>query len=176
MAAALAIPFVTAGGAPFPDRNLILFLTFAVILITLVGQGLLLPAVIRALGLARTGHREYAAERAEEYKVRREAAVAAAAHLDRLAASGTVSHDVIEWMRAYLRHRLERIEHGNDGNEGHRRLRRLHDDVELMMIRTERDHINRRYRDGFLLDAARRRIERELDLREAELLNERTLE
>ena len=176
MAAALAIPLVTASGAPFPDRNLILFLTFSVILITLVGQGLMLPTVIRLLGLAHTGRREHAAERADEYKVRREAAIAAAAHLDRLAAAGTVSPEIIDWMRTYLRHRLIRIEHGNDGNEGHRRLRRLHDDVELMMIRTERDHINRRYRDGFLLDAARRRIERELDLRESELLNERPAE
>ena len=176
IAAALALPLVTASGAPFPDRNLILFLTFSVVIITLVGQGLMLPAVIRALGLARTGHREHLAERAEEYKVRREAAVAAAAHLDQLAGAGNVSREVLEWMRIYLRHRLERIEHGSDGNEGHRRLRRLHDDVELLMIGTERRHINARYRGGFLLDAARRRIERELDLREAELLNERAAE
>ena len=48
LAAALAIPFTTVNGQPFPDRDLILFLTFAVILATLVGQGLMLPAVIRA--------------------------------------------------------------------------------------------------------------------------------
>jgi monovalent cation/hydrogen antiporter len=50
LAAALAIPFVTERGQPFPHRDLILILTFAVILVTLVGQGLLLPTVIRALG------------------------------------------------------------------------------------------------------------------------------
>jgi len=176
MAAALAIPFATAGGAPFPDRDLIVFLSFSVILITLVGQGLLLPAVIRALGLAHTGRREHATERADEYKVRREAALAAASRLDELAASRSVSRDVIEWMRVYLRHRLERIDHGSDGDEHRRRLRNQHDDVELLLIRTERGHINGRYRDGFLTDAARRRIERELDLREAELLNERITE
>jgi monovalent cation/hydrogen antiporter len=45
LAAALAIPLTTASGQPFPDRNLILFLTFSVIVVTLVGQGLLLPTV-----------------------------------------------------------------------------------------------------------------------------------
>jgi CPA1 family monovalent cation:H+ antiporter len=47
--AALAIPLATANGQPFPDRDLILVVTFSVILVTLVGQGLMLPAVIRAL-------------------------------------------------------------------------------------------------------------------------------
>ena len=47
LAAALAIPFTTSAGEPFPGRDLILFLTFSVILVTLVGQGLLLPSVIR---------------------------------------------------------------------------------------------------------------------------------
>src|SRR5215470_15228584 len=58
LAAALAIPFATASGAPFPDRDLILFVTFAVILVTLVGQGLLMPAVVRWLGLVRAGRHE----------------------------------------------------------------------------------------------------------------------
>ncbi len=58
LAAALAIPFATVSGQPFPDRDLILFITFCVILATLVGQGLLLPIVIRALGLAHAGNRE----------------------------------------------------------------------------------------------------------------------
>src|SRR5215470_12279690 len=58
LAAALAIPFTTASGAPFPDRDLILFVTFSVILVTLVGQGLLMPAVVRWLGLVRAGRHE----------------------------------------------------------------------------------------------------------------------
>jgi CPA1 family monovalent cation:H+ antiporter len=43
LAAALAIPLTTAAGAPFPNRDLILFITFGLIIVTLVGQGLLLP-------------------------------------------------------------------------------------------------------------------------------------
>src|SRR3954451_23216782 len=50
LAAALAIPLTTADGTPFPYRDLILFLTFAIIPVTLVGQGLMFPSVIRALG------------------------------------------------------------------------------------------------------------------------------
>ena len=55
LAAALALPLETDAGAPFPGRDLILFLTFSVILATLVGQGLTLPFVIRMLGLEDDG-------------------------------------------------------------------------------------------------------------------------
>ncbi|TVT43726.1 Na+/H+ antiporter [Hymenobacter setariae] len=50
LAAALAIPLLGAGGQPFPLRNLLIFITFVVILVTLVGQGLTLPLLIRWLG------------------------------------------------------------------------------------------------------------------------------
>src|SRR5467141_1767243 len=53
LAAALAIPLITGVGAPFPSRDLIIFITFGVIIITLVGQGLLLPSIVHWLGLAR---------------------------------------------------------------------------------------------------------------------------
>lgn len=52
LAAAISLPETLADGSPFPQRNLILFLTFSVILVTLVLQGLTLPLLIRALGLA----------------------------------------------------------------------------------------------------------------------------
>ena len=47
LAAALALPVTVAGGAPFPQRDLILFVTFVVILVTLVGEGLAMPWLIR---------------------------------------------------------------------------------------------------------------------------------
>jgi monovalent cation/hydrogen antiporter len=40
---ALAIPYTLVSGAPFPHRDLILFITFGVIIVTLIGQGLMLP-------------------------------------------------------------------------------------------------------------------------------------
>ncbi len=85
LAAALAIPFATAEGHPFPGRDLILFLTFSVILVTLVVQGLMLPFVIRALGLAHAGRRERHAERVEEQQARQQAIEAGIARLDQLA-------------------------------------------------------------------------------------------
>jgi monovalent cation/hydrogen antiporter len=51
LAAALALPRETDAGAPLPERDLILFITFALILVTVVGQGLSLPYLIRRLGV-----------------------------------------------------------------------------------------------------------------------------
>ena len=173
LAAALAIPFVTATGAPFPGRELILFLTFSVILVTLVGQGLMLPSVIRALGLAHAGRREHEADKAEECDARRQAAIAALSRLDELTAAGNFSEEILRPIRIRQRHRLEHIEHADDLDDRHRNFRDLHDEIEFLLIGTERRHINEQYRRGALTDVSRRRIERELDLREAELLNQR---
>src|SRR6185312_13299934 len=84
LAAALAIPLTTNAGAPFPDRSLIIFLTFAVIFVTLVGQGLALPTVIRWLGLASAGEDERSADREAEYAARREAVQAALQRLEQV--------------------------------------------------------------------------------------------
>src|SRR6185437_15914084 len=54
LAAAIALPQTLANGAPFPQRNLIIFLAFSVIFTTLVLQGLTLPVLVRLLGLAET--------------------------------------------------------------------------------------------------------------------------
>jgi Na+/H+ antiporter len=176
LAAALALPFATAAGAPFPHRDLVLFLVFSVIVVTLVGQGLLLPSVIRALGLAHAGRREHEAELREECEARRQAAITALGRLDELTAAGNFPDDILQPIRTRQRHRLEHIEHGNELDENHRNLRELYDEVEFLVIGAERQYINEQYRAGTLTDVSRRRIERELDLREAELLNKRSAE
>jgi CPA1 family monovalent cation:H+ antiporter len=56
LAAALSIPFTLPGGGDFPQRDLILFITFVVIVLTLLLQGLTLPFVIRRLNLKDTDH------------------------------------------------------------------------------------------------------------------------
>lgn len=173
LAAALAIPFATAGGHPFPNRDLILFLTFSVILVTLVGQGLALPYVIRALGLAHAGRRERRGARAEEHEARRQAIEAALHRLDQLAVERDHAESVITPLRAQHRDRLRRIEHRSDGDDGHKKLAQLHDEIELLVIEAERQRTNDLFCDGKLTDEARRRIERELDLREAHLANQR---
>jgi Na+/H+ antiporter len=169
LAAALAIPFAVDGGRPFPDRDLILFLTFSVILVTLVGQGLMLPAVIRFLGLANAGERELHAARAEELLARRKAIEAAAACLERLAIERGLPDDIVRPLRAAHAARLKHFEQAPEaaGNPQHPTV--SPDEIELLLIGAERQRINELYRQGTLKDEPRRRLEREFDLREANL-------
>jgi CPA1 family monovalent cation:H+ antiporter len=176
LAAALAIPLQIANGEPFPDRDLILFLTFVVILVTLVGQGLTLPVVIRALGLANAGRREHHADATEEFEARRQAVAAATERLKQLSVARALPEPVVKPLLARLRDRLNNLEHRIDGQDGHKRLVELYDEIELTLITAERQVINDLYRGGKLKDEARRRIERELDLREAGLENLRAAE
>ena len=176
LAAALAIPLATVNGQPFPYRDLILFLTFAVILVTLVGQGLMLPWVIRALGLAHAGRRERHTERAEEHMARRQAIEAAIERLDQLAAERHLSEEIVQPIRSHHRDRLKHIKNRSDSDDSHRKLIELRDEIELLLLAAERQKINELFRSGKLKDEARRRIERELDVREAHLTNQRAEE
>jgi len=171
LAAALAIPFTVADGSPFPDRDLILILTFSVLFVTLIGIGLTLPAVVWGLGLANAGRREREAERGEEFKVRRRAIEAAIERLETLAKSRKLPEIVVGPMRAHHLNRLEDLERHNDGNERHKKLAEIGDELELSLIEAERDLANDLYRAGELMDDGRRRIERDLDLRDALLTN-----
>jgi CPA1 family monovalent cation:H+ antiporter len=169
LAAALAIPFTMNDGRPFPDRDLILFLTFAVILVTLVGKGLTLPAVIRVLGLAKAGEQELLTDSTEELGARRRAIEAATERLDQLTVNRQLPDEVVRHLRTKLADRLTHFEglRGQTENQGHRTA--VADEIELALITAERERINELYRMGTLKDEARRRLERELDLREANL-------
>jgi monovalent cation/hydrogen antiporter len=171
LAAALAIPLATESGGPFPERDLILFLTFAVILVTLVGQGLMLPAVIRMLGLAHAGRRERRAERAEELVARRQAIQAAIVRLEEFAAGRGLPQEIVDPIMTRQRERPRHV--GKRGEQGdiNRKFVALHDEIERLVISAERDRINDLYRRGKLKDEARRRIERDLDLRDAHVTN-----
>jgi len=162
LAAALATPFGTANGQPFPDRDLILFLIFAVILVTLVGQELLLPPVIRALGVADTGRSERAAERS----ARRDAIEAALKRLAQLAAERGLAPGLVQSLRGQWSDRL--LDAGR-GDEERKQLTALRNENELLLLTAEREGTNDPFCGGKLTDEARRRIERELDLREAYL-------
>jgi CPA1 family monovalent cation:H+ antiporter len=171
LAAALAIPFFTASGEPFPERDLILFLTFVVILVTLVGQGLLLPLVIRWLGLENAGVLEHAEDRREEFVARRAAVEATLSRIDELDKERRLELDVLERLRAQHGDRLRRVDHRSYVDGDHRAAQELHDQIEFSLIEAERKRVNELYRRGELKDEARRRIERELDLREAQLVS-----
>jgi CPA1 family monovalent cation:H+ antiporter len=173
LAAALAIPLATESGAAFPHRSLIIYLAFVVILVTLVGQGLMLPAVIRWLGLADAGRRERQASRTGEFRAARQAIEAAIDQLSTLAAEQQLPEDIVRPLCAYYRERLTELEAHDDGNEQHRRLVELSDDIRLRLIEAERQLVNRLYREGKLEDEGRRRIERALDLRVADIAAQR---
>jgi monovalent cation/hydrogen antiporter len=174
LAPALALPLAVAGGGPFPDRDLILSPTFSVILVTLVGQGLMQPLVIQALGPINTGLHEQDAARAEEHRARQRAIEAALDTLDKLSQEGCFTSEVVEGMRAQYQDRLRTTRHSGDSDASHGELGAAHDEIELALIEAERHKIYQLFRKGKLNDEARRRIERELDLGEAQLLNDRS--
>jgi CPA1 family monovalent cation:H+ antiporter len=169
LAAALSLPVLLDSGAPFPARNLVLFLTFAVILVTLVGQGLALPGVITWLRLAHAGRRERIRDRLQELEARRAAIRAALARIEELTREGRLGEEVLGPVRQLYRERLRHMTRRGDGDESHRALVQDRDALEYGLIDTERQHINATYREGGLKDDARRRVEREFDLREAHL-------
>ena len=101
LAAALAIPTVRASGQPFPERDLLIFLTFSVILVTLVGAALTLPAVI-----ARLKVEDDDVSRAEERKALGAMAAAALARLDELEGRGRLEPRIAEVLRGRYERRM----------------------------------------------------------------------
>jgi CPA1 family monovalent cation:H+ antiporter len=102
LAAALSIPVYIGEGVPFPQRNLILFITFTVILLTLVVQGLTLPLLIRWLNLEDPDH--YAPLEEQDVQMRKELAMQSVAFLDKHYDSAMKDNDAL-WQ---LRNKLER--------------------------------------------------------------------
>jgi len=164
LAAALAIPLTTEIGTPFPYRNLILFVTFGVIVVTLVGQGLMSPSVVRWLGLASHAADELERERRAELAARSEALTVAQNQLEQLVADREISPAVLAILRARHDYRAVRLPDPSS-NELEAALAAAALRSEL--IAAEREYIYRLLQDGQITDEARRRIERELDLEEA---------
>jgi len=164
LAAALAIPLTTLAGVPFPYRDLILFVTFGVIVVTLVGQGLVLPGVVRCVGLGSHAAEEREREHAAELSARAEALNVVQNRLDRLAAEGRIAPEVLAILRARHHDRVGRLPRSpSDGFETASAVAELRSDL----IAAEREFIYQLFREGKITDEARRRIERELDLEEA---------
>lgn len=163
LAAALSIPLMTASG-PFPYRDLILFATFAVIVVTLVGQGALLPAMVRLVGLERPGREEFVAHKRAEHAARIAGVEAVLAELERHDGQG-LGAGPMATLRRY---------HGDRKTNFVRTADETAEDpvaeigtMQLRLIDTERARIAAIYLENRLTDEARRRIERELDLDEA---------
>jgi monovalent cation/hydrogen antiporter len=169
LAAALALPLALPTGDPFPYRDLIQFVSFGVIFITLVGLGLSLPPVVRWLGVAQAGREEHLAEHESEISARREALGAALKSLDAITDDRELSDEVVKLLRARHETRTNQLPDSLDP-EAHD-VSAAGTDLTRELISAERKFIHVLLRDGKITDEIRRRIERDLDLEEASLAN-----
>jgi monovalent cation/hydrogen antiporter len=165
LAAALAIPLHTDSGAAFPDRDLIIFLTYAVLLATLVGQGLTLAPLIRLLGVEDDG-----AEEREEVAARVRVAEAAIARTAELDGEDWVRPDTLERVRALYDYRRRRFGAIGDG-DGAEYEERSGAYIRLMyeLFDAQREALLTLRNTGEISDEVRRRVERDLDLEESRL-------
>jgi CPA1 family monovalent cation:H+ antiporter len=169
LAAALALPLALPSGQGFPDRDLIQFVSFGVILITLVGLGLTLPSVVRLLGIAKEGRHEHSAEHQSEIAARREALAAALQRLDAIADDRELSDEVVKLLRARHETRANLLPSSFDDDPREISVNGIALVRELIAV--ERKFIHVQLREGKITDESRRRIERDLDLEEASLAN-----
>lgn len=169
LAAALSLPFVTGSGAPFPERDLLIFLAFSTIIGTLVLQGISLPWIIGKMRLFFDTSNLY-----ETWLARKQSAEAALSRLDALCAARSVPEPVVRRVRAHYEDRLAELgdgpnsrialaarEEGDNGEESQMSAeRRLWHDL----IAIEREVIIRLRRARDISDDVMREIEQELDL------------
>jgi CPA1 family monovalent cation:H+ antiporter len=168
LAAALAIPFTLDNGQPFPHRDLILFVTFGVIVITLVGQGLMLPWVLQWLGITRLGLEERSGQIQSELEARVAALEQVENRLEKFINERELPDEVIALLRTRNQSRRQILPSNMaDGLDYMRQGAALKKEL----IDAERDFIYQLLRDGKITDEARRRIEYELDLEEAGVAN-----
>ena len=167
LAAALAIPLTTDSGAPFPDRSLIVFLAFCVVLATLVVQGLSLPGVVRLLGLEDDDSMDVR----EEAKARIHAAEAAIERLDELVDEGWVRSDTAERARGLYNFRSNRfrarLDEEDDGEIEERSLQ--YQRLRRELLDAERGAVLALRNEGKISDEVMQRVERDLDLEDSRL-------
>jgi CPA1 family monovalent cation:H+ antiporter len=172
LSAIFTVPFVTNSGAPFPDRDLLLFCTFVVVLVTLIGQGSTFGPVVRALGLS--------VKPLDELRLRNRARMAAVQaaieRLNELDQQGDADPQAIQSVRQQLSARLERYQRrldlleSADSDENH--ISPDHEAAVLIRraaIDAQRDELVRWRDAGMLPDRSLRAIEKELDHEEGTL-------
>lgn len=164
LAAALALPRTLADGSPFPLRDLIVFLTFGVILVTLVGQGLTLPALIRRLGLA--GDQ---GPNCEELEARQIVLQAALDHLeDARKKDDPRFAGTYDDLTQHYRGRLESLSRPDDDPEIEKPQHK-YDELTRELLQVERQTVVRLRNEGRIGDELLRQLERDIDLGEARL-------
>jgi monovalent cation/hydrogen antiporter len=170
LAAALAIPLETDAGAPFPGRELIIFLAFCVIVFTLVGQGATLPALIRGLGIEDDG-----GDAREEAKARKRAAMAALERLEELEGEDWVMDDTAGRLRGLYDFRVRRFgERFDDSSDGANEAQSLsYQRLRRELLDAERNAVLGLRREGVVSDDVMNRVLRDIALEDVRLDFER---
>jgi len=168
LAAAIALPQTFENGNPFVQRNIIIFLAFSAILVTLVLQGLTLPPLIRALGLAGDTH-----QHPEEKSARRAVVEAALRYLNELRDQAQPElAGVYDDLAQHYRYRLSTLSQDGQlptdgiGPEFYNR----YIEVSRELLRIERQTAVRLRNERRISDELLRQLERELDLDESRFL------
>jgi monovalent cation/hydrogen antiporter len=159
LAAALAIPLQADG------REVVLLVTFATILVTIVLQGLTLPLLVRACGLERSAEDER-----QENEARLQAAEAALQRLDHAAADDEAPDTTVERLRTtYSEHAERAASELGDGDVETEDSSDAYTDLRALTLEAEREAIMKLRREGKLSGDAARRLQHELDLQESRL-------
>lgn len=171
LAAALALPLVLPDGRAFPARDLVIFVTFTVIVFTLIVQGGTLPLLIRVLGLEREGNQERERAAKGEYAARIRTLEAGVAHMDSLVAAGEIPSDVGERYRREREQRQKTFERHRKAHDDGARRTQAKRELEALMeaAQAERDELLRLRSAGEIDDDTLHRIERDLDEQELRL-------
>jgi CPA1 family monovalent cation:H+ antiporter len=166
LAVALALPLTTDAGGGFPERDLIVFLTFAVIFFTLVVQGLSLPALIHRLEVSDGG-----ADADEEIRARLVATKAAIEQIEVLAGEEWTRDETVERMRALYEYRKRRFaaRAGKIEDDGYEDRSLAYQQMVQLVLGAQREALLRMRGDGELSNEVMNRILRELDLEESRL-------
>jgi monovalent cation/hydrogen antiporter len=166
LAAALALPLTTDAGDPFPERALIIYLTFGVIFATLVVQGLTLPMVIHRLRVVQDG-----SEDREELRARLTATRAALERLDRLAEEEWTRDDTIDRLRGAYEYRRRRFSAraGKIEDDGYEDRSLAYQQTLQAVLAAQRDALVQLRNEGEISNEVMNRVVQELDLEESRL-------
>ncbi len=167
LAGALALPITMPNGQPFPGRDLILFITFGVILCTLVLQGLTLPVLIDELNV-----RETVDEKLEERRLRRKMAQQAITHLESNHSAGSVHDDVLSYVKNTYELRINELNGMLRATNTSERPAELYQQairLQLELLTVERTVLSEQRKHSLLDDEKLRKMEQELDLEAARL-------
>src|SRR5216683_285322 len=163
LAIALALPLTLPGGAPFPAREALVIVTVTVIVITLLGQGLSLPWLIRRLRLGTDPEL-----REEEARARQQLVEAATRRIDQLYPVWPDHRPLLDRLRDTYQHRSEHVERQRDVSGSGEEDREIieHREIQRTVIDSEREALLRLRAEGTIDDDVLRALERELDLDE----------